>query len=201
MAVASKTERRSELLAARRALPANVRQAEAEQLCAHLDDVLAGAEKVAAYVPIGAEPGSSQLLDRLLERCRTVLLPVVRTGPGGEHLPLQWGRYIPGRLSAARFGLQEPSEPWLPASAVTEMDVVLVPALAVDRHGVRLGRGGGFYDRSLMLCQPGTRLVAVVRDSEVVDELPAEPHDVRVTHALTPSGGLIALGADGASST
>jgi len=70
---------------------------------------------------------------------------------------------------------------------------VLVPALAVDRRGVRLGRGGGFYDRSLPLCAPGARLVAVVRDEEVVDELPAEPHDVPMTHALTPGAGLIAL--------
>lgn len=71
---------------------------------------------------------------------------------------------------------------------------MLVPALAVDRSGVRLGRGGGFYDRSLPLCTPRARLVAVVRDDEVLDALPAEPHDVRMTHALTPVGGLITLG-------
>jgi 5-formyltetrahydrofolate cyclo-ligase len=71
--------------------------------------------------------------------------------------------------------------------------VVLVPALAVDRRGVRLGRGGGFYDRSLSFCRPGARLVAVVRDSELVDELPGEPHDVPMTHALTPGGGLTRL--------
>jgi 5-formyltetrahydrofolate cyclo-ligase len=83
--------------------------------------------------------------------------------------------------------------------------VVLVPALAVDRRGVRLGRGGGFYDRSLMLCGPGARLVAVVRDSEVLDEVPGEAHDVPMTHALTPGAGLLALGnagcADSGSST
>lgn len=194
MAAASKAERRSQLLADRRAVPADVRRAEAALLSDHLTRVITGAETVAAYVPIGAEPGSPELLDLLAQRCRTVLLPVARTGPDGEHLPLQWGRYIPGRLrAAAQFGLREPAEPWLPASALAQADVVLVPALAVDRRGVRLGRGGGFYDRSLVLCRPGTRLVAVVRDSEVVDELPGEPHDVRMTHALTPAGGLIAL--------
>ena len=71
---------------------------------------------------------------------------------------------------------------------------VLVPALAVDRRGVRLGRGGGYYDRSLALCRPGTRLIAVVRDDEIVEELPSEAHDVRMTHALTPRQGVIALG-------
>jgi 5-formyltetrahydrofolate cyclo-ligase len=65
----------------------------------------------------------------------------------------------------------------------------------VDRNGIRLGRGAGFYDRTLVLTDPAARLVAVVRDDEVVDKLPAEPHDVRMTHALTPSRGLVALSA------
>lgn len=189
-----KAKRRSELLAARRAVPDTVRVAESEQLCGHLGEALSDAVTVAAYVPSGSEPGSAQLLDVLAQRCRTVLLPVVRTGPDGEHLPLQWGRFTPGRLQAGPFGLREPAQPWLPASALAEVQVALVPALAVDRRGVRLGRGGGFYDRSLPFCRPGTRLVAVVRDSEVVEELAGEPHDVRMTHALTPAGGLIRLG-------
>ena len=71
--------------------------------------------------------------------------------------------------------------------------VVLVPALAVDRHGVRLGRGAGFYDRTLSLADPSAALVAVVRDDELVAHLPAEPHDVRMTHALTPGAGLTPL--------
>ncbi len=72
--------------------------------------------------------------------------------------------------------------------------LVLVPALAVDRAGVRLGRGAGFYDRSLAMADPAARLVAVVRDDELVDSLPGEDHDVPMTHALTPGRGLVALG-------
>jgi 5-formyltetrahydrofolate cyclo-ligase len=64
--------------------------------------------------------------------------------------------------------------------------VVLVPALAVDRRGRRLGRGGGYYDRTLAsLAGPA---YAVVYDDEVVEEVPVEPHDVAVAGALTPSG-------------
>jgi 5-formyltetrahydrofolate cyclo-ligase len=59
---------------------------------------------------------------------------------------------------------------------------------------VRLGRGGGFYDRSLVHRDLHARLIAVIRDEELVDELPCEPHDVRMTHALTPRRGLINLG-------
>lgn len=193
MAARSKPLLRSELLQARREVPTEVRQAESAQLCSHLKRAVDGADTVCAYVPMGTEPGSQDILDVLFRLCGTVLLPVVHTGPDGEYLPLQWGRYVPGGLVAGRFGTQEPAAPRLAPSAVASADVVLVPALAVDRRGVRLGRGGGFYDRSLSFCRPGARLVAVVRDSELVDELPGEPHDVPMTHALTPGGGLTRL--------
>ena len=194
MAAATKASLRSELLAARRAVPDALRRSESDQLCSHLSRAVGTARTVCAYVPVGGEPGSPELLDVLNGLCETVLLPVVRTGPDGVHLPLHWGRYERGRLIAGPFGLREPAEPWLPAAAVARARVVLVPAVAVDRRGVRLGRGGGFYDRSLPMCAPGTRLVAVVRDCEIFDELPGDPHDVAMTHALTPGGGLIPLG-------
>jgi 5-formyltetrahydrofolate cyclo-ligase len=63
--------------------------------------------------------------------------------------------------------------------------------LAVDRTGTRLGQGAGHYDQSLPLTAPGTPMVAVVRDQEVVEALPTEPHDVRMTAAVTPNRGLI----------
>jgi 5-formyltetrahydrofolate cyclo-ligase len=77
---------------------------------------------------------------------------------------------------------------------VADAAVVFVPALAVDRAGVRLGRGAGFYDRTLPLARSSALLVAMVRDDELVDEIPAEPHDIPMTHALTPRQGLVALG-------
>jgi len=193
MTARTKAEYRSALQGNRRAVSAAVHRVEAEQLCSHLANAVRDATTVCAYLPVGAEPGSEALLDRLRALGRAVLLPVTRTGPDNEHLPLWWGDYIPGKLVSARFGLREPARPWLEPSAITQAGVVLVPALAVDRTGVRLGRGGGFYDRSLPLCAPGTRLVAVVRDDELLESLPTEPHDVRMTHALTPLGGLITL--------
>jgi len=180
----TKTQQRAALLAARRKVPDAVRAAEALALCEHLGEFVRPDDTVCAYLPVGTEPGSPQLVDRLRELCARVLLPVTRSGADGEPLPLLWGAYVPGDLVPARFGLLEPGEPWLPSSAVGEADLVLVPALAVDRRGVRLGRGGGFYDRSLPLCRPVAKLVAVVRDAELVDELPSESHDVRMTHVL-----------------
>lgn len=190
----TKAALRAMLLAARRAVPESVRATEARQLATHLADALGsltgGARAVCAYLPVGSEPGSPELLDRLGELCDEVLLPVIADG---DDQPLSWGRYVPGTLVTARFGLREPSGPRLAPEAIRQVDLVLVPALAVDRTGVRLGRGGGFYDRSLPLCAPGTPLLAVVRDDEVVGELPHEPHDVLMTHALTPGAGLIRL--------
>lgn len=187
---ATKAELRAAILAARRDLPQAVRDAEARRLCDHLPEVVRSrATTVCAYLPVGTEPGSAELVARLDTLCETVLLPVV----AGDHAPLLWGRYTPGSLVPGRFGLREPAPPRLPPEAVARAGLILVPALAVDRHGVRLGRGGGFYDRSLPLRTPGTPVVAVVRECEVVAALPRDAHDVRMTHALTPDHGLIAL--------
>ena len=142
---------------------------------------------------IGPEPGASgsvAMLDALVAAGCTVLLPVV-TGPE----PLDWAVYQgPSALTVARFGLLEPLGPRLGVSAVSAVSTVLVPALAVDRLGVRLGRGGGHYDRTLPLAGRGAELIAVVRDSELVDALPREPHDIPMTAALTPTAGLTPLG-------
>lgn len=189
----TKARCRAELLAARRAVPQAVRRAEAALLCGHLGDVVGDARTVCAYVPVGTEPGSVEMLDRLRELCDAVLLPLARTDADGEHPVLGWAEYVPGELVAATLGLREPARGLLDPATLARADIVLVPALAVDRTGVRLGRGGGFYDRALALCAPGTPLVAVVRDSEVLDSLPAESHDVPMTHALTPTRGMIAL--------
>ncbi len=193
MPTTSKAALREKLLAARRGVPDEVRATEARLLDQQLEPVVPSGSTVCAYVPVGTEPGSIDMLDTLLRRSVRVLLPAVRTAADDTPLPLRWGEYRPGALTRGRWGLLEPPEPLLPPSALAEADLVLVPTLAVDRSGVRLGRGSGFYDRSLGERNPHARLIAVVRDDEVLDELPTDPHDVRMTDALTPRGGLIPL--------
>ena len=196
--VAAKSALRAQLLAARGAVPPTLHDSEARALSDRLQQLASTAGTVCAYVPVGSEPGSITMLDALTHRGIRVLLPVVRTGGDDAPLALMWGEYRPmdgTALVTARFGLLEPAEPWLPAEALAEADLILVPALAVDRRGVRLGRGAGFYDRSLLLRRPQVPLVAMVRDAELLAELPAEPHDVPMTHALTPGLGLVPLNA------
>ena len=198
----AKCELRRRLTAARRAVPAVVREAEAAALAAaRLPLSLPGT--VCAYWPVGAEPGSPALLDGLVSRGCKVLLPVVgRSADAGvaagstrsDPDPLDWAEYTGmGSLRVGRFRLYEPIGPRLGCAAIATAVLVLVPALAVDQHGVRLGRGGGYYDRTLPLAAPGTPLVAIVRDDEVVASLPMQPHDVPVSAALTPGKGLLPL--------
>lgn len=145
-----------------------------------------GAPIVAAYVSIGGEPSTRPLLDRLRAAGVRVLLPVLL--PDND---LDWALYEgTERLVRAGRGLLEPDGARLGPEAVTQADVVLLPGLAVDRGGLRLGRGGGSYDRVLArLERAGARasLVVLLYDAEVLAEVPAEPHDRHVHAAVTPS--------------
>lgn len=194
MTTAGKSVLRGRLLAARRAVARDVRAHEARALAEHLDALTIPADTVCAYLPVGTEPGSIAMVDGLQRRGLRVLLPVVDTSDNGLPTALAWGDYRPGGLVATRFGLLEPAAPWLPPATLAEAAVVIVPALAVDRRGARLGRGAGYYDRSLPLRNADAQLIAVVRDAEVFKELPSEPHDVPMTHVLTPGRGVVAVG-------
>ena len=190
----TKAEVREVVLRARRMTSPEQRRAEADALARHLPALVREGDTVCAYVPVGAEPGSPAMLDALTGLGVRVLLPVALQDETGTPLPLQWGEYRPDGLVDARFGLREPQPPWLGVEAIAAASMVLVPALAVDLAGVRLGRGAGFYDRSLSYAAPSARLIAVVRDDELVDWLPGADHDVPMTHALVPGRGLVSLG-------
>lgn len=145
---------------------------------------LTGVRTLAAFAPDEQEPGHGRLPAALTQLGARVLLPVVPDG-GGE---LRWA-VDTGRLAPGRFGLLEPVGPRLGPTAIGAAEVVVVPAVAVSRDGVRLGRGGGYYDRALRLARPDAVVVALVFDDEVAPTLPVEPHDRRVTAYVTPSGG------------
>ena len=186
---------RRRLLAARAATEPAVR---AHRALALTRGVLAVAAEtggpVCAYVAVDTEPWSVDGLDALRDAGHEVLLPVVPARPG----PLDWARYAgPGSLVPARFGLREPGGAPLGPAAVGEARLVLVPGLAVDRAGVRLGRGAGHYDRTLPLVSAGVPLMMILNDDELVDALPAEPHDHAVTGVLRPASGHTPLGKNG----
>jgi len=142
---------------------------------------------VAGYVPLPGEPGGPELPDVLSEVCGRLLLPVLQ-----PDLDLDWAVYEGVLVPGAR-GMREPPGPRLGPTAVAGAGLAIVPAVAVDRRGVRLGRGGGSYDRALHRVGPGTLVVAALYDGELLDELPEEPHDRRVDAVVTPARGVVRL--------
>ena len=185
---AAKAAVRTRVRAARAARGEAERAAAADAVAAALLGGLTGVRAVAAHVPSAEEPGSGRLPGALDGLGARVLLPVVP--PSGR--TLSWAEET-GEFAVGRFGLLEPVGPRLGAEALATVDAVVVPAVAVARDGVRLGRGGGYYDVALATVPTGVLVVAVVFDDELVDELPAEPHDRRVGAVVTPSGGWRAL--------
>jgi 5-formyltetrahydrofolate cyclo-ligase len=188
---AAKATFRRRILAARARLSADQRAAAGRAL---RDAVLAlpqaqMAGTVAAYYSIGSEPDTHGLVYALWKRGSYVLLPRLR-----PDMDLDWASYEgPDSLRPGPRGLTEPTEPSRGVPAVSSADLVIVPALAVDRRGLRLGRGGGSYDRALARVGPQVPTIALLYDGELLDEVPAAPHDQRVRLAACPTAGITSL--------
>ena len=138
---------------------------------------------VCAYLPTFGEAGGKDLPAALTAAGARVLLPVT-----GEPGPLDWAEFVSDEdLRPGKFGIGEPSGPRLGPDAIASADVVLVPAVAVGANGLRLGRGGGYYDQTLPAAD-GSALVCVLDAADVLDDVPAEPHDYPVDAVITEEG-------------
>ncbi len=177
---------RDQLLAARRHLPLAVIGERARLLAGHLLEApeIRRAATVAAYVSVSSEPGTGPLLEILRDAGKRVILPVLQ--PDND---LDWAAYDgPASLRSAGRGLLEPDGPLLGFDAVATADAVLVPGLAVGRDGMRLGRGGGSYDRVLGRIPVGTFVCVLLNSEEVLDSVPREDHDRPVNAVATETG-------------
>jgi 5-formyltetrahydrofolate cyclo-ligase len=195
----AKNDLRAALISARRQRPDAVRLVAARANAEHLRALLSGAKIVCGYLPLGSEPLRVELLDELVADGCTVLVPVVVTDA-----PLDWCTY-PCPTVPGAFGIAEPTGPRLGPGAIKTAEAILVPALAVDRSGSRLGRGGGHYDRTLALLptrgsaggpeqgdddRRAVEVVAVLFDDEIVDAVPTDTHDRAVNSVVRPSHGI-----------
>src|SRR5271165_6730808 len=141
---------------------------------------------IAAYYSVGAEPDTRGLIFALWKRGSYVVLPLLL--PDGD---LDWASYEgPDSLVPGPRGLLQPAEPPRGIATVSRADVVLVPAVAVDRSGYRLGRGGGSYDRALARVGGQVPSIALLYDDELVDELPVDEHDQAVRAVARPGAGV-----------
>lgn len=165
---------RSSLLVQRRSMGAGVRSEASAAITSHVLEspevlLLSPGDVVAAYASFGTEPSTIDLLALLTARGVTVIVPAVL-----DDRQLDWV----GASDGASLGIR----------AIGSAALVIAPALACDRRGSRLGRGGGSYDRALSHVGSSVPVCALVYEDEVVVELPQEPHDRAVTMAAIPSG-------------
>ena len=177
---ASDKQRHREALRAKRSRrPASDRTRFAERLATWTPPE--GCRRISCFVGVGDEPDTGLLIAALQDRGTEVLLPITL-----PDFSLDWALYTgEADLVDARYGLREPTGPRLGVAALADVDVVLVPALAVDAEGRRLGQGAGCYDRALLHVPTQTPVLAVVFDDErLTESLPEEPHDRRVGGVL-----------------
>ena len=195
---AEKQDRRGRLLEARR----RIDPAQCLDAGRRLADLLAGqvlaklghsrgdqSLTVAAFSSIRGEIAMDPSLDLLVGRGYQVLIPMLGTG-----IQVGWGRLqseqdLEGMKRIPGWRPDEPNMPALPPQALNQADLILVPALAIDHAGIRLGRGGGWYDRALALRAEQTSVVGICWPGEFVeDPLPHLDHDLPVDAVLTPEG-------------
>ncbi|MGL4173806.1 MAG: 5-formyltetrahydrofolate cyclo-ligase [Actinomycetota bacterium] len=185
---------RARLRAARRKRTAHSRHDNSELIADLLDELLTDGLRdsgialppiapIAAYVATANEPDTQIALSRFRTRGWQVLLPILRP----DH-DLDWAVEDGQRQVGWSRVTTEPTGPSLGQDAITQAGLILVPALAVDQEGNRLGQGGGSYDRALARARPGVLIIAIVHPEEILDSVPHEPHDRLVHAAITPHG-------------
>ena len=172
---------RSSVMARRAMMSQAERESAAMLLAAHCRVRWSTVTTVATYLALRTEPPTDPLIDHYIHHGVTVLLPIVDGGT------LDWATYDASRsVTAGPLGFREPIGPRLGTAAIASADLILVPSLAVDAKGNRLGRGQGYYDRAL--ADATAPVVAVIYDHEFVADVPCEPHDRHVDGVLRPSG-------------
>jgi 5-formyltetrahydrofolate cyclo-ligase len=175
-------------VAARTAMPDSIRNESGRLIRDHVLEMpqVTSAGTIAAYYSVGTEPDTRGLIFALWKRGSYVVLPVLL--PDGD---LDWASYEgPESLAPGPRGVLQPVEPVRGIGTVARADVVLVPALAVDVLGRRLGRGGGSYDRALARVGPQVPTIALLYDSELLPSVPAEEHDQAVRAVARPEQGI-----------
>ncbi|WP_406249392.1 5-formyltetrahydrofolate cyclo-ligase [Microbacterium sp. M] len=176
---------RAELRERRQLLSDAQRDAAASAIADRLDELVAahGALSISCFLSTTTEPGTREFVARAVQRGIRVLLPVTRA----DGL-LDWAvADDSAEVSEGLFGLPEPTGEVLGPIAVNDVDLMIIPAAAVDETGMRLGWGRGYFDKTIGSMEKCPPVYAVIYDSEVLESLPREVHDQPVTGVVTPT--------------
>lgn len=182
---AAKRAQRAELRERRQLLSESARDAAAEGIARQLDALVdsLGVRSMSCFLSTTTEPGTREFVEGAVRRGIRVLLPVTRT----DGL-LDWSVATPDLdITEGLFGLPEPVGELLGPIAVGDVDLLVIPAAAVDGTGMRLGWGRGYFDKTIGSMEGCPPVYAVIYDSELVDEVPADVHDQPVTGVVTPT--------------
>ncbi|MDA4894577.1 5-formyltetrahydrofolate cyclo-ligase [Streptomyces sp. MS2A] len=180
---------RAELRERRQLLTQAQREQAAEGIAHQLDALVArlDARSISCFLATTTEPGTQTFLRDAMARGIRVLLPITRA----DGL-LDWAvANDSDEVGIGLYGLPEPTGEVLGPIAVNDVDLMIIPAAAVDSSGTRLGWGRGYFDKTIGSMEKCPPVYAVVYDSEVLDEVPRELHDQPVTGVVTPTRTLV----------
>ena len=176
---------RAELRERRQMLSAAALDAAADGVRVQLDALVdsLGVRSMSCFLSTTTEPGTRGFVEGAVRRGIRVLLPISRS----DGL-LDWSvATADGDIAEGLFGLPEPVGELLSPNAVDDVDLLVIPAAAVDRSGMRLGWGRGYFDKTIGSMQHCPPVYAVIFDTELVDEVPRDIHDQPVTGVVTPT--------------
>ena len=176
---------RAELRERRRIMTSKERAEADAAITQHLIDLTTdlGVGSLAAYLSTPQEPSTREFLDWACENDIRVLLPVSR-----EDGLLDWAPYNGAEEDEDILGMPTPTSELLGPIAINDVGLILAPAASVDRTGMRMGWGRGYFDKTLGSMEGCPPVYAVIFDEELVDSVPSERHDQRVDGVVTPSG-------------
>ena len=175
---------RAELRERRRIMTSTEREHTTSLLTAHLRDLVTAldARSIAAYLPANEEPNIRPFLNWAQEQGIRILFPISR-----DDGLLDWTVGDGETEQEGLFGMPEAVGELLSPIAINDVDLIIVPAASVDRTGMRMGWGRGYFDKTLGSMENCPPVYAVIFDRELVDTVPTEVHDRGVDGVVTPS--------------
>jgi 5-formyltetrahydrofolate cyclo-ligase len=176
---------RAQIRERRRIRTAPERESDGAALTQHLVDLATDLHvtSISAYLSLPDEPGTRGFVTWARGQNIRVLIPVSRA----DGL-LDWAPYDGGDEDEDVLGMPTPTSELLGPIAINDVDLILVPAACVDRAGMRMGWGRGYFDKTLGSMQNSPPVYAVIFDDELVDSVPRERHDMPVDGVVTPGG-------------